>query len=65
MNITTESGETPETVTINGVEYRRYGDSVDRQIARIRECQRIAQQTGITLQQAVYFANPNAPEMPI
>lgn len=45
----------PETLTINGVTYRRAGDWLDSLVNDIRDYQTVANRTGLSLTQAVWF----------
>lgn len=48
--------ESPETIEINGVTYRREADWVDAEVNQILSYQAIAERTDLTLRQAVWFA---------
>lgn len=57
QDVGNETQESPQEIEINGVTYRRKDTSkADEVISEIKALQRISESTGITLEQAVWFA---------
>jgi len=51
--------EMPETMVINGVTYVRASNFVDEQVNSIRSYQTIAERTGLSVKQAIWFRYRN------